>query len=135
MRISEVSGIRVQYLDPDGPLLATAADVSELVSNAWSERIGIIAVPLSRLDPVLLRADSGVPRALARQLLDFKVSLAVVGDLRASGFGDGLLTLVAGQPDAQNLIWLCADDAALTERIRSLESASAPRNRGDAGAK
>lgn len=54
MRIDDRDGVRVQYLDPDGTPIATSADTSDLIGNAWYQHVDVIAVPVSRLDPAFL---------------------------------------------------------------------------------
>ena len=51
MRIEEIDGTRVLFIDEDGPLIASNEEASDLIASAWSAHVGLLVVPVDRLDP------------------------------------------------------------------------------------
>lgn len=117
----------MQYLDSDGPVIMTPAETLELISTAWSERVGIIAVPISRLDPTFFHPGSNFPADVVRQLREFQLRLAVIGDLRQFGEEAGSLPSLAEPSNGEDTVWLVDSDTALEEKIRSGTTPSSPR--------
>jgi hypothetical protein len=51
MRIEEVGGTRIQFLERDGSPISTVEETSDLIGNAWFEHVGVLAIPAERIDP------------------------------------------------------------------------------------
>lgn len=105
---------RVLVLDPDGPLVADAGGV---VGDAWSEQADVVAIPVARLDPEFFDLRTGVAGELAQKLVNYRLALAVVGDVspfeeRSRAFRDWVRESNRGDH-----VWFVPDDAALHSRL------------------
>lgn len=117
MRIDDRGDLRVKYLDPEGPIISSSEDTSDLIGNAWVEKVGLIAIPVSRLDPAFFDLSSRLAGDFTQKLVNYQLRLAVVGDVSAfeassSAFGDWVWESNQGRQ-----VWFVPDEAALDERL------------------
>jgi len=117
MRSEESGGIRVLFVEPDGPLISTSEQTSDLIGNAWMEHATVIAVPVERLDPAFFRLSSLIAGEIAQKVVNYQLKLAVVGDVSqwidvSDAFGDWVRESNRGEH-----IWFVADEAALEEKL------------------
>jgi hypothetical protein len=117
MRIEEYGELRVQYLDPEGPLVSTSADTSDLIGNAWVEKIGLIAIPVSRLDPTFFELRSGMAGELTQKLVNYHLRLAVVGDVSPYEAASEAFRDWVWESNRGTHVWFVPDEAALEARL------------------
>ena len=117
MRIDEHGDLRVQYLEPDGPLVSTSNDTSDLIGNAWVDGAGLIAIPVSRLDPAFFDLKSGLAGELAQKLVNYQLRLAVVGDISEFEAASGAFRDWVWESNRGRHVWFVPDEAALNERL------------------
>jgi hypothetical protein len=117
MRIDDRGDLRVKYLDPDGPLISTADDASDLIGNAWVENVGLIAVPVTRLDPAFFELSSGVAGEFTQKLVNYQLRLAVIGDVSAFEAASGAFRDWVWESNRGRHVWFVPDHAALDERL------------------
>ena len=72
---------RVLTLPADGPLIASEADATDLLGDAFAHEAELVAVPVERLDPEFFRLRSGLAGAVTQKFAQYGVRLAVVGDV------------------------------------------------------
>jgi Domain of unknown function (DUF4180) len=82
MCIDDRDGIRVLHLDVDGPVIATAADTSDLIGNPWFEHV--IAVPVRRLDPAFFHLQSRLVGEMVQKVVTYRLTLAALESKLAS---------------------------------------------------
>lgn len=117
MRIEEYGDLRVQYLDPDGPLVSTSDDTSDLIGNAWFENVNVIAIPVARLDPGFFELRTGKAGEIAQKLVNYHLRLAVVGDMTAYEAASNSFRDWVWESNRGTHVWFVPDEAALEARI------------------
>jgi hypothetical protein len=121
MNIEDVHGVRVMLLDADGPAIAGAAETGDLLGNAWFDHIGVIVVPVQRLAPEFFRLRTGMAGEIAQKAVNFRVTLAVVGDLGGVEQSDALRDFMAESNRGEH-VWFYDDVDALRDRLSSRAS-------------
>ena len=119
MRIGEYGDLRVQYLDPDGPIVSTSNDTSDLIGNAWVDNVGLIAIPVSRLDPAFFELRSGIAGEVTQKLVNYHLRLAVVGDVSEYEAGSNAFRDWVWESNRGAHVWFVRDEAALEARLAS----------------
>jgi len=117
MRTDELSGIRVLHLDAEGDPISTPDDAADLVGSAWSHRATMVAVPLERLDPKFFNLRSGVAGEITQKLVNYRLRLAVVGDISEQVEASGALRDFVWESNIGDHVWFVDDDAALAEKL------------------
>ncbi len=119
MRIEESGGIRIQYLDVDGPAIVTSADTSDLIGNAWVENVDMIAVPVPRLEPEFFDLSSLKAGEILQKVVNHRLKLAIIGDL--SRYLEASLALrdFVWESNRGEHIWFLDDEEDLTARLTS----------------
>jgi hypothetical protein len=119
MRIDDSSGIRVLHLEAEGEPISTPDDASDLVGSAWSHNAQMIAVPVTRLDPEFFRLRSGIAGEITQKLVNYRLRLAVVGDITKQVKASGALRDYVWESSLGEQVWFVDDEAALAEKLAS----------------
>ena len=117
MRIGEYGDLRVQYLDAEGTIISTSEDTSDLIGNAWVDKVGLIAIPVSRLDPAFFELRSGLAGELTQKLVNYQLRLAVVGDVSGYEAASDAFRDWVWESNRGNHVWFVVDEAALDVRL------------------
>jgi hypothetical protein len=117
MRIEEHGGLRVQFLDTDGPLISSREDTSDLIGNAWVENVSVIAVPVGRLDPAFLDLRSGFAGELTQKFVNYQLRLAVIGDVSEATDASQALADYVWESNRGEHIWFFDDEAGLVAKL------------------
>lgn len=117
MRTDELSGIRVLHLDAEGDPISTSDDAADLVGSAWSHRATMVAVPVARLDPNFFNLRSGIAGEIAQKLVDYRLRLAVIGDLSAQLQKSSALRDWVQESNSGDHIWFLDDTLALEDKM------------------
>ena len=81
--IEEIAGHRVLVCGADGPLVQKEANALALLGDAMSQEAGWVLMPAARLHPDFFRLASGLAGGVAQKFVNYRVKLAVVGDIAA----------------------------------------------------
>jgi hypothetical protein len=117
VRIEDHGGLRVQFLESDGPVISTRDETSDLIGNAWVENASVIAVPIERLDPGFLDLSSGFAGELTQKVVNYGLKLAIIGDMSAAVAAGGPLADYIWETNRGDHIWFFDDESALIERL------------------
>lgn len=117
MRIDDSSGIRVLHLEAEGEPISTPDDASDLVGTAWSHNANLIAVPAERLDPEFFNLRSGIAGEITQKLVNYRLRLAVVGDISEQIKASGALRDFVWESNVGEHVWFVDDEASLTEKL------------------
>ena len=117
MRIDDSSGIRVLHLDEEGEPISTPDDASDLVGSAWSHQASVIALPVGRLDPEFFRLRSGMADEMTQKLVNYRLRLAVVGDIAEVVAKSDALRDFVWESNRGDHIWFVPDESALDEKL------------------
>lgn len=117
MRIDERSGIRVLHFDADGEPISTPDDASDLVGTAWSHQAGLVAVPVERLDPKFFRLKSGIAGEITQKFVNYRLRLAVVGDISAKVAKSAPLRDFVRESNRGDHVWFVDDESELDRKL------------------
>jgi hypothetical protein len=95
-----------------GPATAT-----DLIGDAWGHDVRMVAVPVERLDPDFFRLKSGVAGELTQKLVNYRLHLAVVGDIAAHVAASDALRDYVSESNRGRHVWFVADGDELEERL------------------
>ena len=117
MRIEEHGGLKVQFLDLEGPLISTSEDTSDLIGNAWMDHAQVIVVPVGRLDPAFFDLSTLFAGDVTQKVVNYGLKLAVIGELavysgRSKAFADFVWESNRGAH-----IWFFEDEAELVAKL------------------
>jgi len=115
MRIEDVAGNRVMFVEDDGAPLSTPEAVSDLIGNAWFDHIDVVALPVARIDPRFFDLSSTFAGQLAQKAVNFQVRVAVIGDV-SEQHSDAFRDFVRESNRGRH-IWFVDDEAALAARL------------------
>jgi len=117
MRIVDHHGTVVQHLDEVGPVIATSADTSNLIGDAWGAQADLVAVPVSRLDPEFFRLRSGVAGEILQKAVNYHLRIAVVGDISEHLAASEALRAFVAESNRGRHTWFVPDEATLTAEL------------------
>jgi hypothetical protein len=69
------------HLAPEGPLLGSERDATDLVGEAYGAGAAWIAIPLSRLAPDFFDLKNGIAGAFIQKLVNYGFRVAFIGDI------------------------------------------------------
>lgn len=70
-------------LDQTGPLLRSEDDARDVIQETFGTGIELAVVPIERLDPDFFVLRTGVAGVFVQKLVQYRLRLAVVGDISA----------------------------------------------------
>ena len=115
--VQEVAGVRVLTIDSDGSAIGSEQDATDLISQAWDRAATLVAVPAPRLAPEFLDLSSGRAGAFIQKFVNYRIHLAVVGDLSAALARSRALTDFVREANRGRAVWFVADLAALEQQL------------------
>lgn len=84
--IRMLAGRSVLVCAEDGPVIASEADALDLMGRLWGlegQEVEWIAVPVARLSEAFLDLKTGLLGAVVQKFVNYRLRLAVVGDVTA----------------------------------------------------
>ncbi|NUO41098.1 MAG: DUF4180 domain-containing protein, partial [Streptomyces sp.] len=112
-------GVTVLRCTPDGPPLDGERAALDLIGDAMGRGADVVAVPVERVAEEFFRLRSGVAGAVMLKFVNYRVRLAVVGDVsRHLGESEALRDFVH-ETNQGGHVWIVADDDELGERLRA----------------
>ncbi len=117
MRVEEGNGVRVLHVPADGPTISSSDDAAELIGDAWAHEATLVAIPVGRLDPEFFRLRSRVAGEITQKLVNYRLRLAVVGDITEHVAASDALRDFVWESNRGEQIWFVDSDEALIERL------------------
>lgn len=113
--------MKVHYLDPTGPLLASESDALDLVGDAYGMDASVVVVPLARLHPDFFDLSTRVAGEFLQKLVNYRIRLVIEGDI--SPFTDICESLRAFVAESNRgpHIWFVPDRLSLHDRIATIQ--------------
>lgn len=112
-----MAGQRVFVCAKDGPRLDGEADALDLMGRLWGLEADWAAVPTSLLAKDFLDLKSGVLGAVVQKFVNYRLRLAVVGDVSGPVAASDALRDFVGEANAAAHVWFVADLAELERRL------------------
>ena len=115
--IVALHGVQVLRCAPEGPPLDGERAALDLIGDAMGRDAQIVAVPAERVGAEFFRLGSGVAGAIAQKFVNYRVRLAVLGDIsRQVGESTALRDFVH-ETNQQSHVWFLADFDALDGKL------------------
>ncbi|BBT14033.1 hypothetical protein WP8S17C03_00820 [Metapseudomonas otitidis] len=115
-----INGFTVFMLPDLCPQLRTEAEVTDLIGDAFATRADWVAVPVAQLSPMFLNLSSGFAGAVIQKFVNYRVGLAVVGQIDDALAGSSALRDFVYETNRGSACWFVDDLAALEEKLQSL---------------
>lgn len=115
--VLEIGGVRVLLLDEAGGPVMTDRDASDLVGLAMEAGAAWLAVPVARLGAAFFELSTRIAGETIQKLVNYRVSLAVLGDLSAEIAGSKALHDFVYESNKGRHVWFVADLAELERRL------------------
>ena len=106
--------MNVLVLEGDGPSVAAA----DLLAQAFGERAELVSIPASRLAEEFFDLRSGVAGEFAQKFVNYRVRLAVVGDISAHLERSDALRAFVAESNRGRQLWFVPTQADLDDRLR-----------------
>ncbi|GKQ35007.1 DUF4180 domain-containing protein [Streptomyces sp. A012304] len=111
-------GIRVLRCAPDGPSLDGESAALDLIGDAFGQEAQLVCVPAERVGEEFFRLRSGVAGAIVQKFANYRLRLAVVGDISRQVADSSALRDFVYESNQGGQLWFLPDDDALEERLR-----------------
>ena len=116
---TSIAGQPALVADPTGPLLRTEDDARDVIQETFGSDIRLAVIPVERLDPDFFALRTGVAGAFVQKLVQYRLRLAVVGDISAQvDASDALRDWVREVNRGRDILFV-PDVAALEERLNA----------------
>ena len=116
---SSFAGQPALVVDPSGPLLRTEDDARDLIQETFGTGIELAVVPVERLDPDFFVLRTGVAGVFVQKLVQYRLRLAVVGDITTQTAASDALRDWVREVDLGRDILFLPDTAALEARLNA----------------
>jgi len=114
-----LAGQQALVADLAGPLLRTEDDARDVIQETFGSEIRLAVIPVERLDPDFFALRTGVAGAFVQKLVQYRLRLAVVGDISAQvDASDALRDWVREVNRGRDILFV-PDVAALEERLNA----------------
>ena len=117
--IREIAGRPAHVCAPNGLSLADDRPLTDLIGELLGEGTGLVAIPLQRLGPDLLRLSTGVAGHVLQKLVNYRLQVAVLGDVSAAVARSEPLRDFVRESNRGTTVWFVDDLAALEARLGS----------------
>ncbi|MFG2937301.1 DUF4180 domain-containing protein [Streptomyces sp. NPDC048282] len=112
---------RVLRCSPEGPAPAGESAALDLLGDAMGRDAELVAVPVERVGEEFFRLRSGVAGAVVQKFANYRLRLAVVGDLSHHLAASSALRDFVYEANRGRQLWFVADDGELERRLRPTE--------------
>lgn len=116
-QIVEIGNSRVLRFGQEGPILRTAADANDFISEAWSTEADVLAIPVERLGPDFLTLSTRVAGEVFQKFVNYGLRCAIVGDIAPALDGSGALRDFVRETNKGNSIWFVSEFDELRRRL------------------
>ncbi|MFD3917612.1 DUF4180 domain-containing protein [Streptomyces sp. NPDC058595] len=113
----EHHGVQVLVCDADGATIATEQDALDHLVGAAFQGAELVAVPAGRFDDRFYDLSSGVAGAILQKLANYRLRLAVVGDISHHLRNGTALRDLVREANRGRDIWFVTDLDELTARL------------------
>ncbi|MEH0548730.1 DUF4180 domain-containing protein [Streptomyces sp. B21-105] len=111
-------GTRVLRCAPDGPPLDGERAALDLIGDAYGHDAQLVAVPAERIGDDFFRLRSGVAGDVVQKFVNYRVRLAVVGDVSRQLAESSALRDFVREANRGSQLWFLADDGELDDRLK-----------------
>lgn len=116
-RVEKIGGVAALVLDGDGPRYGTDLTAGDLVGAALEHGVDLVVVPADRLADDFYALRTGVAGEILQKLVNYRVRLAVIGDISARAEHSTALRDLVRESNRGRDAWFLPDRAALADRL------------------
>ncbi|MER5910854.1 DUF4180 domain-containing protein [Streptomyces sp. NPDC001982] len=109
--------VRVLRCALAGPFLDSESTALDLIGDAIGRDAQLVAVPVERIADEFFRLRSGVSGAVVQKFANYRLRLAVLGDISAHVSASEALRDFVYEANRGDQLWFLADSDALEERL------------------
>ncbi|MGY0465317.1 DUF4180 domain-containing protein [Kitasatospora sp. cg17-2] len=113
----------VVRLSADGPVVRAPADGMDLLGEAFAQDAEWLVVPAARFGAEFFTLGTRLAGEVTQKFAQYRVGLAVVGDLSAYTGASGALRDFVRESNRGRQLWFLADEAEFDARIDALGEA------------
>jgi hypothetical protein len=116
-RVEDINGVAALVLDGDGPRYGAELSAGDLVGAALEHGVDLLVVPAGRLADDFYVLRTGVAGEILQKLVNYRLRLAVVGDISAHVEVSTALRDLVRESNRGRSAWFLPDLAAVTDRL------------------
>lgn len=125
--VTTLHGIPTLILPEEGPAVGTDLDAGDLVGAAFEHGAELLVVPAARISAEFWSLRTGVAGEVLQKLVNYRVRLAVVGDISGPVAASTALRDLVHESNRRRDAWFLPDLAALDQRLdQGLDQRLAP---------
>ncbi|THD60982.1 DUF4180 domain-containing protein [Phenylobacterium sp.] len=115
--VRNICGRPVYVCADEGPSLADNHELSGLIGDLFSLSVRVVAIPLARLGPDFLKLSSGVAGEVLQKLVNYRVHVAILGDISAAQARSAPLRDFIRESNRGQTVWFVDDLEALAAKL------------------
>ncbi|MGE0044325.1 MAG: DUF4180 domain-containing protein [Hyphomonadaceae bacterium] len=119
MSVSDIAGVRVYEVSPDGPLLESTRDATDLIGDAFSHDVRVIAIPASRFTDNFFTLRTRLLGEFVQKIVNYRYRLAILGDMSDRVAQSDALRDFVRESNRGTNVWFLEDRAALEAKLTS----------------
>jgi Domain of unknown function (DUF4180) len=116
-RMVMIADVPVLVCAPDGRRLATEADATDLIGDAFGCQVDVVAVPVARLTDDFFALRTGLAGAIMQKFVNYHLRFVVVGDVSEFVAGSTALRDFVAETNRGRQVWFVADENELAARL------------------
>lgn len=116
-QLTEIHGVPTLLCAPDGEPVRTEGDAMDLIGAAFGDAAALVVVPVERLTDEFFRLGSGLAGAIAQKFVNYRLRLAIVGDITRHLARSNALSDFVRESNRGDQLWFLADRAELDARL------------------
>jgi hypothetical protein len=121
-RTREFAEIRLLEIHPDGPLLQSSRDATDLIGEALGQQVEWVLLPVSRLHEGFFDLRTGLAGEFFQKFVNYGLRLAIVGDLSNRIAASTSLRDLVREANRGTQVWFVADRVTLESRVQAVMS-------------
>lgn len=115
-RVEQRNGVPVLVCAADGPPVATEQDALDVIGATYAQS-EVVALPVARLSERFFTLDNGVAGAIMQKFVNYRVRLAIVGDITEHLAASSALRALVHESNRGRQIWFVPDLDALDAHL------------------
>lgn len=109
--------MQVLTLPEEGSPIETDRDATDIIGEAFGAQANLVVIPVSRLSPEFFRLSSGVAGNIVQKFVNYRLQLAIVGDITAEVEASTALRDFVYESNRGNQLWFLPTAADLEDRL------------------
>lgn len=119
MGVVELGGVRVLECATDAPPPRSAKDATDIVGEAWTHKARVVALSADWLGDEFFRLSTRVAGEVVQKLQDYRLQVAIVGDIAARTAESKALRDWVGECNRGRHVWFVTTREELAQRLAS----------------